>query len=260
MRDILNDLGDGLSDEDPVRRAQLKSKPALPKRFYKSAGIAGLDDGFAVELDGKPVLTPAKNALKLPTAKVAELIAAEWNAQEDDINPLVMPVTRLANTAIDGIALDPQAVKEDILRFAGTDLLCYRVDTPQTLVNRQAEMWDPVIDWAHLSLGARFVMAEGIVHVEQPREAIAAIGIHLTAFEEPVALASLHSFTSLTGSALLAMAVAKDELTAEEAWTAAHVDEDWNAQQWGHDDEAAARRAYRWGEMQAADNALKALS
>ncbi|MCR9134402.1 MAG: ATP12 family chaperone protein [Alphaproteobacteria bacterium] len=259
MRDILNDLGDGLSHEDPVRRAQIKSKPELPKRFYKAAGVASHEDGFVVQLDGKSVRTPAKNALKLPTEELAKLIAAEWEAQIEHVNPLVMPVTRLANTAIDGIALDPQAVKEDILRFAGTDLLCYRADTPQSLVELQAESWDPVVDWVHAALGARFVLAEGIVHVEQPREAIAAFGVHLAAFQEPVALASLHSFTSLTGSALLAMAVAKEELTAEEAWSAAHVDEDWNLRQWGHDDEAAARRTYRWTEMQAADNALKAL-
>lgn len=260
MRDILNDLGEGLSDEDPVRRAQLKSKPAMPKRFYKAAGVAPEDDGFVVQLDGRPVLTPAKNSLRLPTDKLARLIAAEWDAQREDINPLHMPLTRLANTAIDGVALDPQAVKEDILRFAGSDLLCYRADSPQALVNRQAERWDPVIDWAHLSLGARFVLAEGVVHVEQPREAIAAFGAHLAAFHDPIALASLHSFTSLTGSALLAMAVAKEELGAEDAWATAHVDEDWNLRQWGHDDEAAARRAHRWGEMQAADAALKALS
>lgn len=260
MRDILNDLGDMLSDEDPVRRAQLKSKRTLPKRFFKAAGVASQEDGFAVQLDGKSILTPAKQSLTVPTSKLAELIAAEWNAQEDEINPLVMPITRLANTAIDGIALDPQAVKEDILRFAGTDLLCYRADTPEKLVHRQAEIWDPVVEWAHISLGARFILAEGIVHVEQPREAIAAFSVHLTSIDHPIALASLHSFTSLTGSALLAMAIAKQELSAEEAWNAAHVDEDWNAEQWGQDVEASARRAYRWGEMQAADDALKALA
>jgi chaperone required for assembly of F1-ATPase len=260
MRDILNDLGDMLSDGDPVRRAQLKSKRPLPKRFYKLASVADQDDGFAVQLDGKPILTPAKQSLKLPTYKMAELIADEWSAQGDEINPLIMPVTRLANTAIDGIALDPQAVKEDILRFAGTDLLCYRADSPEALVRRQGEAWDPIIEWVHHSLGARFVLAEGVMHVEQPREAIAALSVHLSPFEHPIALASLHSFTTLTGSALLGMAIAKREISADEAWAAAHTDEDWNAEQWGDDSEAKARREYRWGEMQAADSALKALS
>ena len=171
-----------------------------------------------------------------------------------------MPLTRLVNTAIDGVANDPQAVIEDLLRFAGTDLLCYRADGPQRLVDRQTDLWDPVIDWAHATLGARLVLAEGVIHVEQPREAINALGIHVAAHDDPIALASLHSMTSLTGSALLALAVAREFLSAGEAWSAAHVDEDWNLEQWGQDAEAAARRAFRWGEMQAADNAFKALA
>ena len=260
MRDILNDLSDMLSDTDPVRRAQIKSKRELPKRFYEVVDIAEAGDAFAIHLDGRPIRTPARQPLHLPTRALAELIRQEWNAQETDIDPTTMPVTRLVNTAIDGITNDPQAVIEDILRFAGTDLLCYRADGPQRLVDRQNELWDPVMDWARASLGARFVLAEGVMHVEQPREAIGAIGIHVAAHDSPIALASLHSVTTLTGSALLAVALAKGELSAEEAWEAAHVDEDWNIDQWGEDAEAAARRAYRWGEMQAADRAFKAVS
>ncbi|MEM9107257.1 MAG: ATP12 family protein [Pseudomonadota bacterium] len=260
MRDILNDLGDMLSDADPVRRAQIKSKMELPKRFYDSAGVAETDDGFAVQLDGRTVRTPAKQVLQLPTRQLAELVRDEWQAQVREIDPVTMPVTRLVNTAIDGVVNDPQAVIEDLLRFAGTDLLCYRADGPQRLVERQNELWDPVIDWAHSALGARFVLAEGVIHVEQPKEAINAVGIHIAAHKNPIALASLHSMTSLTGSTLLAMAVAREHLSAEDAWTAAHVDEDWNLEQWGQDAEAAARRTYRWGEMQAADAALKALA
>ena len=260
MRDILNDLGDMLSDADPVRRAQIKSKMELPKRFYDSAGISETDDGFAVQLDGRTVRTPAKKILQLPTKPLAELVRDEWQAQKQEIDPATMPVTRLVNTALDGVVNDPQAVIEDLLRFAGTDLLCYRADGPQRLVDRQNELWDPVIDWAHAALGARFVLAEGIIHVEQPKEAISAMGIHIVAHKSPIALAGLHSMTSLTGSALLAMAVAREHMSAEEAWTAAHVDEDWNLDQWGQDAEAAARRTYRWGEMQAADKAFKALA
>lgn len=260
MRDILNDLGDMLSDADPVRRAQIKSKMELPKRFYDNAGIAETDDGFAVQLDGRTVRTPAKKVLQLPTRPLAEIVRDEWQAQAQEIDPVTMPVTRLVNTALDGVVNDPQAVIEDLLRFAGTDLLCYRADGPQRLVDRQTELWDPVIEWAHTVLGARFVLAEGIIHVEQPKEAINAIGIHIAAHKSPIALASLHSMTSLTGSALLAMAVAREYLSAEDAWSAAHVDEDWNLEQWGQDAEAAARRAYRWGEMHAADRAFKALA
>ncbi|MDA4843825.1 ATP12 family chaperone protein [Hoeflea poritis] len=259
MRDILNDLSDMLSDADPVRRAQIKSRQELPKRFYEKAEVGETQEGFSILLDGKPIRTPAKKLLELPTKKLAALICEEWNAQRDEINPVTMPATRLVNTAIDGIASDPQAIVEDILRFAGTDLICYRADGPQRLVDRQTEHWDPVIEWVHTALGTRFVLAEGVMHVEQPKEAITAIGIHLSGFDNPIALASLHTFTTLTGSALLAVAIAKEYLTAEEAWAAAHVDEDWNAEQWGEDAQAKARRDFRWGEMQAADRAFKAL-
>lgn len=259
MRDIFNDLGDMLSDDDPVRRAQIKSRRPLPKRFYETAGVAEIDEGFAVQLDGKPILTPARNRLSLPTRALAELIAGEWNAQEEEIDPVSMPVTRIVNTALDGVALDPQAVKEDILRFAGTDLLCYRADGPDALVLRQAESWDPILEWAHVALNARFVLAEGIVHAAQPKETIAALGAHLMAYENPIVLAGLHSMTTLTGSALLALATAREEINAEQAWQAAHVDEDWNADQWGADQQALARRAHRWGEMQAADQAVRAV-
>ncbi|MEX3008885.1 ATP12 family chaperone protein [Hoeflea sp. TYP-13] len=260
MRDILNDLGDMLSDTDPVRRAQIKSKKELPKRFYERAEIGEVEGGFSIQLDGRTIRTPARQVLQLPTRDLAELVCKEWDAQTKEIDPVTMPVTRLVNTSLDGIANDPQAVIEDILRFAGTDLLCYRADGPQRLVDRQTEIWDPVIDWAHASLGARFLLAEGVMHVEQPKEAINAIGIHVAAFTSPIALASLHSFTTLTGSALLSIAIAKEELTVADAWSAAHVDEDWNIEQWGEDAEAKARRTYRWGEMLAADQALKALS
>ena len=259
MRDILNDLGDFLSDEDPVRRAQIKSKRPLPKRFYQTASVSEREDGWAVLLDERPILTPARLPLTLSTRPLAELVADEWNAQVEIIDPLLMPVTRLVNTAIDGVAADPQAVAEDILRFAGSDLLCYRAEGPEALVQLQADAWDPVLEWAHHSLHARFILAEGIVHVTQPPEAISALGIHLAAIQDPVALASLHSMTTLTGSALLAMAVAKREISAQAAWAAAHVDEDWNARQWGEDAEAAARRARRWKDMDAANRAFSAV-
>ena len=171
-----------------------------------------------------------------------------------------MPVLRLVNTAIDGVATDPQAVLEDILRFASSDLLCYRADTPEKLVQRQNEAWDPVLDWARASLGARFVLAEGVMHVDQPREAIAALGVHLSQRAEPMRLAALHVMTTLTGSALLALAVEMGELDVEEAWVAAHVDEDWQIEHWGQDFEAVARRANRKRDMLAAVRLLEALN
>lgn len=261
MRDILNDLeaGKQLSDPDPVRRAQIQMKTHLPKRFYKAVSIAPVEDGFAVHLDGKPVRTPGKALLALPTEKAASLVAEEFAAQGETINPVTMPVLRLVNTAIDGVASDPQAVLEDILRFASSDLLCYRADAPQGLVDRQNQHWDPLIDWARGTLGARFNLAEGIIHVEQPRESIAVLGIHLAQRAEPLRLAAIHVMTSLTGSALLALAVDFGELDGDAAWAAGHVDEDWQIEQWGQDAEAMARRSARNRDMMAAVSLLEAL-
>ncbi len=261
MRDILNDLeaGKQLSDPNPMRRAQIQMRTPLPKRFYKDVTVAPHDNGFVVHLDGRPVRTPGKALLLLPTEQAAALVAAEFTAQVETINPTSMPVYRLVNTAIDGVVSDPQAVLEDILRFSASDLLCYRAGHPDALVKRQAETWDPVIDWAQSKLGARFVLAEGVIHVEQPREAIAAIGAHLSQRAEPLRLSALHLMTNLTGSALLALAVDFGELDVEAAWNAAHVDEDWQISQWGQDAEEMARRASRKRDMQAAAAILAAI-
>ncbi|WP_095091654.1 ATP12 family chaperone protein [Mesorhizobium sophorae] len=261
MGDILNDLeaGKQLSDPDPVRPAQIQMKTPLPKRFYKIVAVAPVEDGFAVHLDGKPVRTPGKALLALPTEAAAALVADEFAAQSETINPVTMPVMRLVNTAIDGVASDPQAVLEDILRFASSDLLFYRADAPQGLVERQNEHWDPVLDWVRRSLGARFNLAEGIIHVEQPRETIAVLGSHLAQRAEPLRLAAIHVMTSLTGSALLALAVDFGELDAEAAWAAGHVDEDWQIEHWGQDAEAVARRSARKRDMMAAAGLLEAL-
>lgn len=261
MRDLLNDLEahNLLSEPDPVRRTQGQLRRQLPKRFYKAVSVAPVEQGFAVHLDGKPVRTPTKALLALPTADAAELVAQEFAAQEEFIDPMTMPVTRLVNTAIDGVATDPQAVLEDILRFSSSDLLCYRADSPEGLVARQAEAWDGVLDWARASLGARFALAEGVMHVDQPREAIGALGIHLSQRVEPMRLAALHLMTTLTGSALLALAVETGELDAEAAWAAAHVDEDWQIEHWGQDAEAIERRNNRKRDMMAAVALLEAL-
>ena len=262
MRDILSDLEAGrqLSDPDPVRRAQIQMKTPLPKRFYEQAAVVPGEGGFAVHLDGRPVRTPGKALLALPSEAAAALVAEEFGAQEDVVDPVTMPVLRLVNTALDGVAADPQAVLEDILRFASSDLLCYRADGPQGLVIRQNEHWDPVIDWARATLGARFNLAEGVIHVEQPRETIAVLGAHLARRAEPLRLAAMHLMTSLTGSALLAIAVEAGELDSEAAWNAGHVDEDWQIEHWGQDAEAVARRSARKRDMMAAAGLIEALA
>lgn len=254
MRDLLSDLEAGrhLSDPDPVKRAQNQMKPPVVKRFYDKVTVEKRDDGFVVLLDGRPVRTPGKNIVVLPFEAAAEIVREEYDAQVEKIDPVTMPATRLVNTAIDGVAADTQAVVDDIVRYASSDLLCYRADGPDALVVRQATAWDPVLDWAKIGLGARFVLGEGIIHVSQPREAVDAVARHLAGRSEPLRVAALHLMTTLTGSALLALAVEAGELDAEAAWAAAHVDETWNAEQWGEDYEAAARNRARWVDFGAA--------
>jgi len=260
MRDIFSELSvPPLSDDDPVRRAQIQMRRPLPKRFYQEVTVAEADNSFAIRLDGRPIKTPGKRQLALPTRAAAELIASEWRRQVDEINPATMPVTRMANTAIDGIENEIDAVLDDVVKFAETDLLCYRADGPKSLVEVQAAHWDPVLAWAAQTLGARFILAEGIVHREQPRTAIEAYAGTLDKHRTALKLAALHTITTLTGSALLALAFAEGRLTAAEAWKAAHVDEDWNISQWGEDAEAHARRETRWSEMQAAAVLFKSL-
>ena len=261
MRDILNDLGGDMfvSDPDPVKRAQIQMRAPVVRRFWAGVDVSATPDGHVVLLDGKPVRTPGKALVALPTAAAAQLVASEFAAQGETVVPVSMPVTRLVNTAIDGVATDPQSVLEDVLRFASTDLLCYRADSPERLVARQSDHWDPVIDWFRATLGARFILAEGVIHVQQPREAIGALGVHLRQRDEPLRLAAMHVMTSLTGSALLAIAVEAGAIDAETAWTAAHVDEDWQIEQWGLDAEAAARRKARRADMMAAVALVEAL-
>lgn len=260
MRDFLNDIHEHLSDPDPVRRAQIQMKNPLPKRFYKEVGI-GEDAGrLTIELDGRRVKTPAKRQLSLPTRAAAELVASEWRHQVDVIDPATMPITRLVNSALDGVENELDAVTDDIVKYAGTDLLCYRADSPQSLVEAQAGKWDPVLYWAAETFGARFILAQGIIHQQQPASAIAAYAGALRRYRDPLALGALHTITTLTGSALLALALAEGRLTAEEAWTAAHADEDWNIAQWGSDAEAEARRAHRWQDMKASSDLFNALT
>jgi chaperone required for assembly of F1-ATPase len=252
MRDILPDPSDILSRQDPTRRAQIQMQKPLPKRFYKEVSVAEGDGGYAILLDGKPVRTPARHPLTASTSELAELIRDEWANQVDAIDPRMMPVTRLMNTALDGIAPDPQPVFEDILRFSSSDMLCYRAEGPDNLVARQNERWDPLVEWAANDLGARFILIEGVMPQEQPKEATAAFAVTLRKYSSPVELAALHTVTTLTGSAILALAFAEGRVDAEEAWDLAHLDEDWTNEQWGTDAEAQHRREKRHEEMQAA--------
>jgi chaperone required for assembly of F1-ATPase len=186
-------------------------------------------------------------------------VAAEWDAQGDRIDPATMPLTRLVNSAIDGIAGREGEVRADIAKYAANDLLCYRAGSPAELVRRQAEAWDPVLAWASEALGARLMLAQGIVPVMQSAASLAAVAAALAPLDA-FGLAAHHTMTTLTGSALLALAHGAGRLTVGETWSSAHIDEDWQISQWGEDAEAKARRAHRWTEMQAASRLLALLN
>ena len=258
MRDILGDR-DGAVPDVPTRVAEPSRESQLPKRFYDDVSVVQEEGQFLIHLDKRSVKTPGRNLLSLPVQSLADDVAAEWQAQSERIDPMTMPFTRLLNTAVDGVATDMQAVKEDIVRYSGTDLLCYRASGPEGLVKRQMELWDPWIDWAQAVLGCRFDLAEGVMHVEQPAESIAAFSAHVGLINDPLILASTHVVMTLTGSATLAMAVQKGELGCDDAWLAAHVDEDWNIAEWGEDEEAAERRAKRFVDMKAACRVIEEL-
>jgi chaperone required for assembly of F1-ATPase len=228
----------------------------LAKRFYQhvTTHTEG-GEGAALLLDGKPVRTPGKAALRLPTQALAEAVAEEWRAQGERIDPLTMPLTRLANSAIDGVAGREHAVIDDIVAHAGSDLVCYRAGGPNGLVKAQQMHWDPVLAWARSALGAPLFLAEAVAHVAQPETSIARLRETLLG-RDAFSLAALHVMTGLTGSALLALAVAQGRLTPEAAWEAAHVDEDWQISKWGQDAEAAERRKNRWRDFAAAARAL----
>ena len=254
MREIFDDIF-GNQPLDPTEAARRAMRPSLRKRFYRAATVEEGAEGYGLLLDGKPVKTPARRALAAPARALAERLAEEWNAQQDAINPARMPLTRLANAAIDSVAPSAGPVTEEVTKYLSSDLLFYRADAPAGMVERQAQHWDPVLAWAKQTLGARFLLSQGVMHVAQPGEAIAAARKAIP--PDPWRLAAVASITMLTGSALLALAVAHGALDAEAAWVAAHVDEDWQMQQWGRDALALERRAFHGAELQAAATVLR---
>ena len=241
-----------------ARSDALKEKPSHPKRFYEHVAIKDEGDGVALLLDGKGVRTPGKTPFLLPNAALAEAIAEEWRGQGARIDPSTMPLTRLANSVIDGVKGSEGAVLDDILKYAGSDLLCYRAEGSKELVALQSKHWDPILAFAKKDLGSPMRLSEGVMHVAQPQASLDAIRKRLDSFDA-WSLAALHVMTGLSGSALLALAVALGRLTPEEAWAAAHVDEDWQIAQWGEDEEAKLRRANRHRDFTAAARLLTLL-
>jgi chaperone required for assembly of F1-ATPase len=247
---------DTAQPKNPLETARRLTAPVRLKRFYRTAETPEEDGGFVLRLDGKRAMTPGKQPLAVPRRDLAEAIAAEWAGQGEFMDPSSMPVTRLANSAIDGVAARQAEVRKPILDYAAADLFYYRAGEPEGLVARQREVWDPILAWAERRFGGRLVLAEGVVHVAQPEGTLAAIAAAIESYDEPFRLAGLSLATMLTGSALIALALAEGALDVEAAWRAAHVDEDWNVSQWGEDAEAARRRGLRFADFRAAALAL----
>jgi chaperone required for assembly of F1-ATPase len=255
MRELFAEVA-GQSPLDPQEAVRRTSRAPQRKRFYKEAGVAPADGGFAVTLDGKPIRTPSGRHVVAPTSDVAEQIAAEWHAQGETIDPLTMPLTRFANS-VGEVADRVDAVADDVEKYLGTDLLFYRAGHPEALVAREAAYWDPVLAWAANQLGAHFILSEGIVHVAQPEQAIKAARAVFP--DDPWSVAALHVVTTVTGSALLAIALYRGAMDSDDVWAAAHVDDDWNVEKWGVDEEVAARRVARFIDFRAAVTVLESL-
>jgi chaperone required for assembly of F1-ATPase len=246
---------------DPIRAAQANMRQPVVKRFYKAAEVREVEPGvFALALDGRAARTPGRNPLAATSASLMARVAEEWERQGDTLDPAEMPLTRLLNSAIDGVARTMDETRADIARYAGSDLVCYRAEAPESLAERQRVAFDPILRWAEETLGARFNLAAGVIHVAQPPESLTALRSALDAVHDPAALAALSVVTTLTGSALIALAVKDGFLDPAEAWRAAHVDEDFQSEQWGVDAEAMTRRRARWREMDAAATVMASTS
>lgn len=210
------------------------------KRFYKNAAALAADGGFAIELDGRPVRTPRKALLAVPSERLANAIAGEWQAQGEEIRPTEMPMLRLANTAIDVVGANREEVVSNLAGFGGTDLLCYRASRPTDLVARQSALWDPLLDWVREVADADLEITSGVGHIAQDPAVLQRLHGQVAAHDNWV-LAALNDFVTISGSLVIGLAVVQRQVDVEAAWTAARVDEDFQAERWGLDHEAAAR-------------------
>jgi chaperone required for assembly of F1-ATPase len=238
-------MSDETEDERWERLSRDRIHRPLPKRFYKSVAVT---DQFGIALDGRNVKTPLKAPLVLPTRALAEAVAAEWDAQIEVINPHTMPLTKLANTAADRAIPEKSKIVAELLEFAGSDMVCYRAESPAGLVQRQKTHWNPILAWAKTDLRAGFTAVNTITHKRQSPAALQALETHIERLN-PFPLVAVHNLTTLTGSALLATILAMGKIPTEAAWRAANVDEDWQIETWGEDTEAMARRTERLNEF-----------
>ena len=228
------------------------------KRFYATAAVIPLEQGCTVALDGKPILTPGRAALVLPTDALGEAIAGEWVAQGATLNPATMPLTGLAYAAIDRVMPNVGAFAASLARYAETDLLCYRVTSPADLVARQAAGWDPILNWAQTRYDIRLSTTAGIIHAAQAPATLARLADAFAALD-PFRLAALHPVVTITGSAVIGLAVAEHRLDAELAYAMGQLDELWQAEHWGLDPLAAAAAKERRTALTAAARLLDLL-
>jgi chaperone required for assembly of F1-ATPase len=209
------------------------------RRFWTDVSVIETDGGYGVQLDARRVMTPGKIALTVPSRAMAHAVAAEWAAQDGVIEPLSMPVTRAANSAIERVRPQRAEVAAMLAAYAETDLICHRAETPEVLARLQADAWDPMLDWAERSHGVRLVPTKGILPVAQPPQALAVLGAHVAGLDE-FHLTALHDLVAISGSLILGLATAAGDIAPDRAWSLSRIDEDWQIAQWGHDDEAAA--------------------
>jgi chaperone required for assembly of F1-ATPase len=225
------------------------------KRFYKEAAVG---EGNRILLDGRPVQTPGRVPLALPNRRLAGAVADEWNAQGQDIDPRAMRLTGLANAAIDRIAPDPAAFAQGLAAYGESDLLCYRAEGPAPLAARQAGLWDPLLAWARARYDVAFEIVTGVIHAKQPPETVERLAA-ATAARDPFALAGLSPLVTVSGSLIVALALAEGAIGLDAAWAAAALDEQWQAEQWGQDAEGAAMLAARRADFAAAARFLSLL-
>lgn len=231
----------------------------MTRRFYKEAAVTALEDGaFGIVLDGRPVRTPGGALVAVPASPLAEAVAAEWAAQDGTVRPLTMPMMRLAATAIDRIGRERDVQVVQIAAYGGNELLCYRADAPEALVRRQAETWQPLLDWCAETYGAQLAATGGVTHVEQPPESLAALRAAVAEMDD-FRLAAVSQLTAACGSLVLALALCAGRIDAAEAVAASQLDEHWQAETWGRDAEAEARRATLAGEITDAERFLQLL-
>lgn len=221
------------------------------RRFYTSVTVAVADGGFSVTLDGRPLRTPAGAPLVLPSERLARAVADEWQSQGDIVQVHAMPMTQLANTMVDRIRRTRAAIVAEVTRYAASDLLCYWATGPRALVERQRAAWQPLLDWASATFGARLAVTAGVIPVVQPTEAVAALGAAVARLDDAT-LAALATVTAATGSLILALALAFGRIDADGACRAAHLDEAWQNEGWGEDAEAVQRRTAISAEIHAA--------